>query len=244
MTYCVGILLDAGLVLLADSRTNAGVDHVSSFRKIAQWEAPGERVVVLLSAGNLAVTQAVTTLLDEGIPDAEGKLGPTMGTVPRMFDAARLVGEAVREVHRNDAEALKAHGYDFAATFILGGQIGGGRVRLFQIYAAGNFIEATAETRFFQIGETKYGKPILDRAVTSVTTLKEAAKLALVSMDSTIRSNISVDPPLDLLVYETNALKISRFKHIDEDDPHFRSLRKRWSGALKRALKNIPAPDV
>lgn len=240
MTYCCGILLESGLVMAADSRTNAGVDHISTFGKMAVWEEPGERVIVLLSAGNLAITQAINTLVGEGIEDGEGGRGETMMTVGRMFDAARLVGQAVRAVWRNDAEALKAQNVDFNASLILGGQIRGGRTRLFQIYAAGNFIEATPDTRYFQVGETKYGKPILDRAVSTLASLPEAAKLALVSMDSTLRSNISVGLPVDLLVYEADGLRVTHHRRIGEEDPYFRDLRRRWGSALTRAFKNIP----
>jgi putative proteasome-type protease len=185
MTYCVGVQVDEGLVFLSDSRTNAGVDQVSTFRKMTLFEMPGERVLVLLSAGNLAATQSVAGLLRERVKTAQGGLL----SAKTMFDIARLVGEAIRDIQRRDAEALKENGIEFNPTFIVGGQIGGEPPRLFQVYSAGNFIETTADTRYFQIGEAKYGKPIIDRVVKAETSLAAAAKCALISMDSTIRSN-------------------------------------------------------
>jgi putative proteasome-type protease len=199
MTYCVGMLLDAGLVCLSDSRTNAGVDHINTFRKMNLFERAGERVLVLMSAGNLAVTQTLVSLLRERLT-AEG---PNLYSVPNLFEAARHVGDCLRDVHKRDAEALNEFGIEFNASFILGGQILGEEPRLFHIYSAGNFIEATRDTPYFQIGEAKYGKPIIDRVICPETTLDEAAKCALISMDSTIRSNLSVGLPLDLLVLRT-----------------------------------------
>nr|5LOY_A Chain A, Designed Anbu Protein [synthetic construct]5LOY_B Chain B, Designed Anbu Protein [synthetic construct]5LOY_C Chain C, Designed Anbu Protein [synthetic construct]5LOY_D Chain D, Designed Anbu Protein [synthetic construct] len=237
-TYCVGIRLDEGLVFASDSRTNAGVDNISTFRKMHVFEVPGERVIVLLTAGNLATTQAVISLLEERLKDPEERLL----TAPSMFEAARLVGEALREVQARDAPALEADGVDFNASFILGGQIAGEPPRLFLIYPAGNFIEATPDTPFFQIGETKYGKPILDRVITPDTSLEDAAKCALVSFDSTMRSNLSVGLPLDLLVYERDSLRVGHRRRIDEDDPYFRMLRKQWSEGLRQAFDSLPDP--
>ncbi|EGK71441.1 20S proteasome [Methyloversatilis universalis FAM5] len=239
MTYCVGMLLDAGIVCLSDSRTNAGVDHINTFRKLTVFERPGERVLVLMSAGNLALTQTLMSLLRERLA-AEG---PSLHTVPNLFEAARHVGDCLREVHARDAEALKEFGIEFNASFILGGQILGEEPRLFQIYAAGNFIEATRDTPYFQIGEAKYGKPIIDRVIRPDTALDEAAKCALISMDSTIRSNLSVGVPLDLLVLRTGALKVASHTRIDADNAYFDMIRKRWSDSLREAFHALPSPD-
>ncbi len=233
------MLLEGGLVLVSDSRTNAGVDRIATFRKMSVWEEPGERFIALMTAGNLAVSQAVVTMLREGMPED----GETMAGVPTMTAAARLVGRAVREVDRVDGPALRAHGSEFAASFILGGQIKGRRLRLFNIYAAGNFVEATAETPYFQIGETKYGKPIIDRVVASSTGLVEAAKCALISMDSSMRSNLSVGPPIDLVIYERDALQVGTRKVIEESDPYFNQIRKRWSDGLRMLFATLPDPE-
>lgn len=239
MTYCVGMLLDAGIVCLSDSRTNAGVDHINTFRKLTVFERPGERVLVLMSAGNLALTQTLMSLLRERLA-AEG---PSLYTVPNLFEAARHVGDCLREVYARDAEALKEFGIEFNASFILGGQILGEEPRLFQIYAAGNFIEATRDTPYFQIGEAKYGKPIIDRVIRPDTALDEAAKCALISMDSTIRSNLSVGVPLDLLVLRTGALNVASHTRIDADNAYFGMIRKRWGDSLREAFHALPSPD-
>ena len=240
MTYCVAMLLDTGLVFLSDSRTSAGVDQISTFRKTAVFQKAGERVLVLQSAGNLAVTQAVTSLLQEQMdsPDA-----PSLLTCANVFEAARLVGEALRETHRRDAAALKEFGVEFNASLILGGQIRGEAPRLFSLYAAGNFIEATAETTYFQIGESKYGKPILDRVIRRSSSLSEGAKCALVSMDSTIRSNLAVGLPLDLVIVKRDQFAVARHASIDSDNSYFRSLRTLWSEALREAFARLPEPD-
>jgi putative proteasome-type protease len=239
MTYCVGMLLDAGLVFLADSRTNAGVDQISTFRKVTVFERPGERVMVLLSAGNLAISQAVSRWLRES-----GELnGPTsLYHVPAMSAAVDQVREAL-EVHRRDGTALQEHKIEFNASFIFGGQIAGEPPRLFCVYAAGNFIEATLDTPYFQIGESKYGKPIIDRVVNRSTSLAQAAKCALISMDSTIRSNLSVGLPLDLLCIERDALCVKAHVNIGEDDEYFKMIRTRWSEGLRRAFQEIPDPQ-
>jgi putative proteasome-type protease len=243
MTYCVGMLLEKGLVMAADTRTNAGVDNVGKFKKLHTWEYPGERVFVLLTAGNLAVTQAVTSMLSEQIAHLP-ETGETLKTVKTMFQAAHVVGAAVRSVKESDEGFLTANGEAFAASFIFGGQIGSEPPRLFNIYAAGNFIEATADTPFFQIGEHKYGKPILDRVARSSMELGEAAKVILVSFDSTLRSNLSVGLPIDLLTYETDKLKIEHTKRIGPDDPYFKMLSTEWSKALRTAFSNIEALDI
>jgi putative proteasome-type protease len=241
MTYCVGMLLDEGLVLLSDSRTNAGVDHINTFRKMKVWERPGERVLVLLSSGNLAVTQSVANILDERLATSDGT--PNLWNAPNMFEAATCIGDALREVHRREAEALEDFGVEFNAALIFGGQIAGEAPRLFHIYAAGNFIEATPDTPYFQVGESKYGKPILDRVIKPKTSLDEAAKCALISMDSTIRSNLSVGLPLDLLSYKRDSLQVSCHVSIGSDDPYFAMIRTRWGEELRRVFSELPDPE-
>lgn len=238
MTYCVAMRLDAGLVFLSDSRTNAGVDQISTFRKMTVFEHPGERLLVLLSAGNLALTQAVRQVVCEHT----GPQDRSVWNATAMLDAVQVVGEAVREVHARDAKALREFGIDFNCNFIFGGQIRGEGMRLFQIYAAGNFIEATPENPYFQIGEAKYGKPIIDRVLKPDMALDEAAKLALISMDSTLRSNISVGMPLDLLVYERDALRVTRFVQIDLNNPYMQMIRSTWGERLKQVFQEIPDP--
>jgi len=238
MTYCVALRLDRGLVFAADTRTNAGVDNVAQYRKLHFWRQPGDRVIVLLSAGNLAVTQSVVSNLNEQLANPEPS-GPTLFSVPTMFRAARLVGDAVREVRRLDGPALEMSKGGFTASFILGGQIGTERPRLFQIYSEGNFIEAADDTPFLQIGEHKYGKPILDRVARPEMRLGEAAKLILLSFDSTLRSNLSVGMPIDILIYERDTLEVRREKRIGQDDEYFKKLSASWSDALRGAVANI-----
>jgi putative proteasome-type protease len=243
MTYCVGLRLKDGLVMLSDTRTNAGVDNIATFGKMHVFEKPGERVIVMLTSGNLAMSQAVTTLVTEGFESAvSGKL-ETMYTVGGMFRAAQLVGEAVRQVYGTHGETMKAQNISFDIALLLGGQIKGRALRLYQVYAAGNFIEATEDTPFLQIGEHKYGKPILDRAASYDTEPNDAIKLALVSMDSTLRSNLTVGLPMDLLVYKKDALKVGLRRRITEDDPYFRKIREDWSTALRDAYLKMPRPD-
>lgn len=241
MTYCVATLLDTGMVFLSDSRTNAGVDHINTFRKMHVFERPGDRVMVLMTSGNLAVSQAVVHVLHEEAVHAEQA---SLYTVETLFDAAVLVGDALRVVHRRDAEAFKEHGIEFNASFILGGQIRGEAPRLFSIYAAGNFIEATNDTPYFQIGESKYGKPIIDRVITRSSSIAEAAKCALISMDSTIRSNLSVGPPLDLLCLKRDALRVLLHRNITADDEYFRMIRTRWGESLRHAFHALPNPEL
>jgi len=253
MTYCVAMLLDTGLVFLSDSRTNAGVDQISTFRKSTVFSKPGERVLVLQSSGNLAITQTVISILKEEI-DTGCSVGaaaaatahgtrPNLMTAPNLFEAARCVGDALRELHRRDAGPLKDFGVDFNASLILGGQIKGEPPRLFSIYSAGNFIEATTDTTYFQIGESKYGKPIIDRVLRRTSSLNEAVKCALVSMDSTIRSNLSVGLPLDLVIMKRDRFKVARHISIDADNDYFRGIRGRWSEALREAFVQLPEPD-
>jgi putative proteasome-type protease len=243
MTYCVAIKLNAGLVFLSDSRTNAGLDQISSFRKMIIYEKPGDRLMVLLSAGNLSISQSIREILQiEQLKDHPDSEGLTIWNATSMFDAARVLGAAIRRVHERDAASLLAAGVDFNVSLILGGQIKGEGMRLFQVYSAGNFIEATAETPYFQIGESKYGKPVLDRVLTPDTPLNEAAKCALVSMDSTLKSNLSVGLPLDMLVYEANRLESDRVVCIDEQNPYFQMLRSTWAQKLREVFDALEDP--
>ncbi len=261
MTYCVAMCVDEGLVFLSDTRTNAGVDHISTARKMSVFEQPGERVLVLLAAGNLSLTQAVLHELSE----PSDPQGPTLWSVQTMADAARVVGRAVRDVHQREADALHDFGVDFNCSFILGGQIAPGASsasgasgasgaeqdgaapiplpRLYMIYAAGNFIEASSVNPYFQIGESKYGKPIIDRVLVPQTPLDEAAKCALVSMDSTLRSNLSVGLPLDLLVYEKDALRVTRFVTVTQDNTYYQMIHRTWGERLRQVFSEIPDPD-
>jgi putative proteasome-type protease len=240
MTYCVGLLVDTGLVMLSDSRTNAGVDQINTFRKMATFQHPNDRVLVLMSSGNLGITQAVINLLEA--PDEIDQKSRLL-SAPNMFNAARVVGDALREIHHRDAEDLREHGYDFNGTFILGGQIKGEEPRLFHIYSAGNFIESSVDTPYFQIGESKYGKPIIDRVISRSSSLAQAAKCALVSMDSTIRSNLSVGPPLDLAIIKRDEFKLSTHISIDMDNEYFKMIRERWGFALQEVFSELPNPN-
>ena len=239
MTYAVAIRLDRGIVFAADTRTNAGIDNVSQFRKLHYWRRTGDRVLVALTAGNLAITQSVLSLLTERLDEPPTDGTHTIMTVPSMFRAARLFGDAMREVRALDGPALEASKTGFSASFILGGQIGDESPRLFQIYPEGNFIEATGDTPYFQIGEHKYGKPILDRVTQSDMRLGEAAKLILLSFDSTLRSNLSVGMPIDLLVYERDTLDVRRVHRIEENNEYFRNLSDAWSEALRTSVARM-----
>ena len=243
MTYCVAVKLDAGLVFLSDSRTNAGLDQIGTFRKMMVYERPGDRFMVMLSAGNLSISQQVREILQ--IQQIENGDEPplTIWNATSMFDAARVLGAAVRRVYDQDGEALQKSGLDFNASLILGGQIGGESMRLFLVYSAGNFIEATRETCFFQIGESKYGKPVLDRMIRPSTPLDEAAKCVLVSMDSTLKSNLSVGLPLDLAIYEANRFESSQIVCIDERNPYFQMIRSSWGEKLRQAFESIDDPQ-
>jgi putative proteasome-type protease len=242
MTYCVGIRLNAGLVFLSDSRTNAGLDAISTFRKMMIYEQPGERFMVMLSAGNLSISQSIREVLQvEKVPNGDDE-PITIWNAKSMFDATRVLGSAVRRVYTQDGPSLKAAGVDFNASMIFGGQITGEAMRLFLVYSAGNFIEATRETCFFQVGESKYGKPILDRVLTPATQLDEAAKCALVSMDSTLKSNLSVGLPLDLLVYREGSFKSDEHVCIDEHNPYFRMIHETWGQRLREVFEGIDDP--
>ncbi|PPE66993.1 proteasome-type protease [Caldimonas caldifontis] len=242
MTYCVAMRLNAGLVFLSDSRTNAGLDQISTFRKMTVYEQPGDRSMVMLSAGNLAITQSVRQLLrTETIDSPEGPV--SIWNCKSMFDAARIVGATVRKVYERDAQSLKNFGIEFNVNLIFGGQIRGETMRLFNVYAAGNFVEAGMDgVCYFQIGESKYGKPIIDRVITPNTPLEQAAKCALVSMDSTLKSNLSVGLPLDMLIYEADSLHASRIIHIDESNSYFRMIRTTWGQRLREVFESIPNP--
>ncbi len=238
MTYCVAMRLNSGLVFLSDSRTNAGVDHIGTFRKMSVFENPGDRMMVLMTAGNLSISQSIRQTVAEHLsPD-----GTSIWTASSMYEAAQIVGDAIRQVHKRDAKSLEQFGIDFNVSMIFGGQIRGERCRLFQMYAAGNFIESHDENPYFQIGEAKYGKPIIDRVISPATPLDEAAKCALISMDSTLRSNISVGFPLDLLVYEKDALSVGRFVTIDEKNQYFQMIRSTWGKQLKSVFEGIADP--
>lgn len=238
MTYCVGIKFDRGLAFMSDTRTNAGIDSISTFRKMFTWSKPGERVIVLLAAGNLATTQAVVSLLDER-SKAPSERMPSLLETPSMFQTARVVGNLVKEVIASSAPAGQSQDA-FGASFILGGQIKGSEPRLFMIYPEGNFIEAGSDTPFFQIGEAKYGKPILIRAYDRKMSFEEAAKLLMVSFDSTLKSNLSVGMPLDMLFYERDSFQIGFQKRITSDDPYFRTISDGWSNALRTAFGSLP----
>jgi putative proteasome-type protease len=242
MTYCVGIKLKAGLVFLSDSRTNSGLDQISTFRKMIVYEKPGDRFMTLLSAGNLSISQSVREILQvEQLKDEAGE-PLTIWNAKSMFDACRVLGSAVRHVYTRDAESLKKAGVEFNVALIFGGQIGKEPMRLFQVYSAGNFIEATPETPYFQIGESKYGKPVLDRVITLDTPLDEAAKCALVSMDSTLKSNLSVGLPLDLVVYEAGALQTDKVVCIEENNPYLKMLRGAWGNKLREVFDSLEDP--
>ncbi len=237
MTYCVGILLDEGVVLASDSRTNAGIDRVSTFRKMFTFEKPGERFFALLAAGNLSLTQGVISLLSEWLNTDNPERD--LFAISSMFGAARVVGAALREVHTTDGGYLQQRDVDFTGSFILTGQIDGGQLRLFLIYDAGNFIEAMGDTIYFQIGEVKYGKPILDRIIRRDTSLSDAAKCALISFDSTMRSNVSVGPPIDLLIYRRGSLQKDFTIRLEDDDPYLQAIREGWGGAIVKAFHDI-----
>jgi putative proteasome-type protease len=241
MTYCVAIKLDSGMIFASDSRTNAGVDHIATHCKMRVYEQRDDRVIVVLSSGNLAITQGAINLLDSQrhMPDSERSLW----NAHSMFDAASLAGEALREMSRRDGATLMQSNIDASASLIVGGQIRGEPQRLFYIYPQGNFIETSEETPYFQLGESKYGKPILDRVVTTSTPQKEAAKCVLISFDSTIKSNISVGLPIDMLWYPNDGLRVGVQQRIREGDPYFSMLRQRWGGGLRRVFGELPDPD-
>ena len=241
MTYCVAMSLDAGLLFASDSRTNAGVDQIARFSKMRVFAKDGERVIVGLSSGNLSITQNVLSTLDQRVRTGEKALN--LMNAQSMFDVARLVGDALREVKTRDGPYLMQANVDSSANFIVGGQMRGEPPRLFQVYGEGNYIVATAETPYFQIGESKYGKPVIDRVITRATSLSAATKCILVSFDSTMRSNISVGLPIDLVSYEIGALRVRMQRRIDETDPYFRMVHEQWGEGLRRVFADLPDPN-
>ena len=238
MTYCIGVKLDEGLVFASDSRTNAGVDDIGKFCKMTVFERAGDRVIVLLSSGNLAGTQAVIGVLNQRCAVFDGT--PNLWSALTMFDVARLVADAMRDIERRDGEYLQENEVGFNASFIVGGQIRGESVRLFRIYAEGNFIEAEEATPYFQTGETKYGKPILDRVITRHTPLPDATKCVLVSFDSTMRSNLSVGMPIDLICYERDSLHVQWRRRFDDGDPYFTALSNEWGEGTRQVFRQLP----
>jgi putative proteasome-type protease len=241
MTYCVAMSLDAGLLVASDSRTNAGVDQIARFSKMRVYAKDGDRVIVTLTSGNLSITQNVLSTLEQRMRTGESALN--LMNAQSMFDATRLVGDALREVKTRDGPYLVQNNVDSSANFIVGGQVRGEPPRLFQVYGEGNFIEATADTPYFQIGESKYGKPVIDRVITRATSLSAATKCILVSFDSTMRSNISVGLPIDLVSYETDALRVRMQRRIDEADPYFRMVHEQWGEGLRRVFADLPDPN-
>jgi len=242
MTYCCGILVRDGLVMVADTRTNAGLDNVSTFRKLHIYAEPGDRVIALASSGNLSLSQTVRSTLTEGVENPETGEIETLINAPTMFQAAQRIGRVIRKLQAVEGTALAAAEVDHEVAFLLGGQIKGGRLRLFMIYSAGNFIECTTDTPYLQIGEHKYGKPVLDRAVSFDTDIYDALKLGLISMDSTMRSNLGVGLPIDILVLRRDTCDAELSYRIGPDEPYFQDLRERWSAALRAAHMDIPRP--
>lgn len=240
MTYCVGMVLDEGLVFASDSRTNAGVDHVSTFCKMTVVETPGQGIIVMLNSGNLATTQQVISRIKQHAIDAEKPLTSHAS----MFTVAELVGRELRKtIHTTMNEAPEQSDVDFTATFLVGGQVKGEAPRLFMVYPQGNFIESTADTPFFQIGESKYGKPILDRVIQPSISMSQAIKCALVSFDSTIKSNLSVGLPIDVAMVKTDDLRVTKRHRIDAEDSYFRDLRSSWSQGLRQVFGQLPDPQ-
>lgn len=242
MTYCCGILVREGLVMIADTRTNAGLDNVSTFRKLHVFENAGERSIAIASAGNLSLTQGVLAFLREGLlNEATGEI-ETLQNAPTMFQATQRIGHAIREMRRIHGDDFERDGLKFEMSLLFGGQIRGGPLQLYMIYAAGNSIQCTQDTPYLQIGEHKYGKPILDRAITFDTNLRDSLKIGLISMDSTMRSNLGVGMPIDILVVPLDSCAASIRQRIEPGEPYFHDLRERWSAALRRAHIAIPEP--
>jgi putative proteasome-type protease len=241
MTYCVAMSLDAGMLFASDSRTNAGVDQVSRFSKMRTFVQPGGRVIVMLSSGNLSITQNAINILEQRARSPGAEL--SLWNATSMFEVTRMLGDALREVKSRDGPHLSQNNIDAGANFLVGGQIAGEAPRLFNVYSEGNFIEATDETCYFQSGETKYGKPIIDRVVSRRTSMIDAIKCTMVSFDSTMRSNISVGLPIDLLIYESGALTIGMQRRVEEDDPYYRMVHTQWGEGLRRVFAQLPNPD-
>ncbi len=243
MTYCVGILVREGLVMVADTRTNAGVDNISTYRKLRVFETTGDRSMMVASAGSLSVTQAAVNRVMEALLLPEDDERESLNTVPSMFRAAQLVGAALHDAKAVVDEAVQDNKVQTGATLLFGGSIGGRKPRLFLIYGTGNFIECQSDTPFLQIGELKYGKPILDRMINWETPLSEAIKVSLISFSSTMRSNLAVGLPIDIATIRTGASKIDLQHRIENEDPYYRELNDRWSNALRAAAAAIPQPD-
>jgi len=241
MTYCVAMSLDAGMIFASDSRTNAGVDQIARFSKMRVFSRDADRVVVSLSSGNLSLTQNALSIVEQRARAGDGAVH--LWNATSMFDIARLIGDALREVKTRDGPYLQQNNIDSHANFIVGGQVRGEAPRLFEVYSEGNFIEATPDTCYFQIGESKYGKPVIDRVVKRNTGLLEATKCTIVSFDSTMRSNISVGLPIDLVVYETDALRIKLQRRIEESDPYFQMIHTQWGEGLRRVFAQLPNPE-
>ena len=239
MTYCVGMMLDRGLVMMSDTRTNAGVDNIATFNKMHTWEVEGDRALILMSAGKLATTQSVVSMLDERTK-AHDQRNPSILEAPSMFQVARLIAETLRDVISIHEDAGPRAAAQFGATLLLGGQVAGGPPRLFMIYPEGNFIEASRDTPFFQIGETKYGRPIIIRGYDPEMSMEDAVKLLMVSFDSTLKANLSVGLPLDLQVIERNGFKPKHEHRITHDDPYFQAISSSWGDALKNAFHSLP----
>lgn len=242
MTYCCGILVRDGLVMIADTLTNAGLDNVSTFRKLHVYTNPGERIMALASSGNLSLSQTVRSMLTEGIENPETGEIETLMNAPTMFKAAQRIGNAIRSIQNREGKALADAKVDHEVAFLFGGQVKGGRLRLFMIYSAGNFIECTTDTPYLQIGEHKYGKPVLDRAISFDTDIYDALKIGLISMDSTMRSNLGVGLPIDILLVNRDSCKAEVNYRIEPGEPYFQDLRERWSAALRAAHIAIPRP--
>ena len=238
MTYCVGMMLDEGIIFASDSRTNAGMDNIAKFCKMTVFERPGDRVIVLLSSGNLAGTQAVIGVLNQRCASEDAT--SSLWNARTMFDVAILVADAMRDIERRDGEYLEESDVRFNASFIVGGQISGEPVRLFRIYAEGNFIEAEIATPYFQTGENKYGKPIIDRVITRLTPLSDAIKCVLVSFDLTMRSNLSVGMPIDLICYERDSLEVRWRRRFDDGDAYFAALGHEWSEGTRQVFRQLP----
>ncbi|MGB8338473.1 MAG: proteasome-type protease [Burkholderiales bacterium] len=240
MTYCVATMINAGIVFASDSRTNAGLDNISTFSKMKIFTHPGDRVLVMVNSGNLAITQATINHLEQAI---RHNTGPHLMNVYSMYDVAELVGVALREVRHRDGPFLLENNVDGSASFIVGGQIAGESLRLFMVYTEGNFIEATPETPYFQIGEVKYGKPIIDRVISAETSMNDAIKCVLVSFDSTMRSNLSVGLPIDMACYNRDSLQLTSRHRFDEQDPYMLRLRQSWGEGVRRAFAQLPNPE-
>jgi putative proteasome-type protease len=242
MTYCVGVKLNEGIIMMSDTRTNAGLDNISRFRKMFTWELPGDRVLACCCAGSLSITQGVLSRINSAIASSrEDGTIETILNAPTLFRAAQIIGDAMKDVQAHYRQTLQAQGVGADASILFAGQRKGGDARLYLIYSAGNFIEATPDTPFLQIGEHKYGKPILDRLITPATPMETALKAVFLSMDSTLRSNLSVGLPLDLTVIDPEEIRFSINRRIEQDDPEFSAISKGWADAIRDAFDTLPS---